>query len=340
MAEPTQIHIPLAEKVAFLKQPSHYPHAPGAVEVVETHMSWLFLAGRLVYKLKKPAKRAFLDFSTLEKRHANGREEVRLNRRLAGDVYRGLVPLVVDKQGRLRLEGEGVPVEWLVKMRRLPADRMLDFVIEQGELQGDEVQRAARLLATFYRKAPPEHLPPAEYLRRRKNDIWKNAEALTNPRYALPPALVEEVMGWQKAFLEENGVLLKKRAAEKRILEAHGDLRPEHICLLPEPIIFDCLEFNRDFRILDPADELSFLAMECDYLGAHSVGPLVLATYTSITGDRPPHELLAFHKSHRAGLRAKLSVWHITSDMADAEEKWHKKAVRYLKLARSYLPDH
>lgn len=338
MAESTQTHISLSEKVAFLQTPSHYPHAPIAVKAVETHMSWVFMAGGLVYKFKKPVKRTFLDFSTLEKRRANGLEEVRLNRRLAGEVYLGLVPLVADEQGRLHLEGEGEPVEWLVKMHRLPAERMLDFVIEHEALDDEDVLGVARRMALFYRDAPPEELPPEEYLRRRKNDIWKNAEALANPRYALPAALVDEVMSQQKAFLDKAGYLLKKRAAEQKILEAHGDLRPEHICLLPDPVIFDCLEFNRDFRILDPADELAFLAMECDYLGAPSVGPLAFDTYTAITGDRPPPELIAFHKSHRAGLRAKLSIWHIKNDSSGPVEKWQKKAVAYLELARSYLP--
>ncbi|MBI3915832.1 MAG: hypothetical protein HY322_02345 [Betaproteobacteria bacterium] len=131
---------PITEKVAFLRRPEAYAPAPHRVDVVETHMSWVFLADALVYKLKKPVRYEFLDFSTLEARRLNCQREVELNRRLAPDVYRGTVPLTLRSDGSLRLGGPGTTIEWLVEMRRLPADRMLDAAIRSHSVEPADVR--------------------------------------------------------------------------------------------------------------------------------------------------------------------------------------------------------
>jgi aminoglycoside phosphotransferase family enzyme len=126
------VDIDISTKVAFLRQSASYPGHPSGVDVIQTHMSWVFLTDRLVYKLKKPVRFEFLDFSTLERRHHDCQEEVRLNRRLAQGVYLGVTPLTVDAAGRLHLNGEGEAADWLVKMQRLPRERMLDHAIATG----------------------------------------------------------------------------------------------------------------------------------------------------------------------------------------------------------------
>ncbi len=305
---------------------------------METNMAWVFLAGPYAFKFKKPIRRDFLDFSTLKLRRSNGRDEVHLNRRLAGDVYIGLVPLTVNDAGELELEGDGQAVEWLVKMERLPSDRMLDYLIERDAVEHEEIRTVATKLATFYRNASPEPVSALEYLQRQRNDVCGNGEALCNPRYGLPLDLVHRVIKAQESFLDACGHLLEARVVERHIIEAHGDLRPEHICLLPEPVIFDCLEFNRSFRIIDTADELAFLSMECEALGAPYVEEIVFDTYTEITRDRPPRQLIEYYKCYRAGLRAKLAIWHLKDDGGVKTEKWRKQAISYLELAASHLP--
>ena len=155
MAPPKSRRFPvsIAEKVAFLRGPQAYPARPRRVDVVETHMSWVFLAGEFVYKLRKPVRHAFLDFSTLAARRLDCRREVRLNRRLAPDVYRSIIPLVQRRDGCLGLDQSGRVVDWLVEMRHLPADRMLDALIRTGSLTRADVESLARILTTFYRRA-------------------------------------------------------------------------------------------------------------------------------------------------------------------------------------------
>lgn len=329
--------ITLREKVSHLSRPESYPEKPAAVEVVQTHMSCVFLTEHHAWKLKKPVRHDFLDFSTLEARRADCEEELRLNRRLARDVYLEVVPLTVSPQGALRLGGDGVVVEWLVKMRRLPAHLMLDHAIRNGGVARPDVRRFTLALAGFYSRAEPVALEPAQYRRRFERDIRANRDGLSPPEYSMPAALVQSITARQLDVLAREALLFDARVRDQRIVECHGDLRPEHICLEPEPLFIDCLEFNRDWRLLDPADELAYLAMECEHAGAPWIGEVVFETYREITGDDPPLALVRFYKAYRAAVRAKLSAWHLRDHPDPADQgKWVARARRYLDLADRY----
>lgn len=328
--------VAIAAKVAFLKRPGSYPDAPRRVEVAETHMSWVFLTARHAYKLKKPVRYDFFDFRTIAARRRNCEEEVRLNRRLAPDVYLGTVPLTIDPKGGLHLGGFGEAVDWLVKMHRLPADRVLGRAIETGTLHAAQVRTFALELARFYKASAPVPMSPSEYLARFAVDIEDNRRALNDPRYGLHAGLVKTVSEAQRAFLRARPELFEKRVRDGRVVEAHGDLRPEHIFLGPKPQIIDCLEFRRAFRLLDPADELSFLALECERLGGPAVGDLVFDVYRQVTSDAPPEKLISFYKAYRACIRAKLAVWHLRDADAREPEKWPALARAYLALAQGY----
>jgi aminoglycoside phosphotransferase family enzyme len=296
-------------------------------------MSWVFLTDTKAWKLKKPVRYDFLDFSTLEARRRDCEEELRLNRRLAADVYYGAVPLTVDSRGEMRLAGDEETIDWLVKMRRLPADLMLDRAIANRTVSAEDAQKVSALLARFYMRSLPVEMTASEYRERLTDDIRANQRELENPDYALPAELLESITRAQLEFLERERELLDRRVQDGKIIEAHGDLRPEHICLEREPVIIDCLEFNRDFRILDTASELAFLALECERLGAPQVGDLILETYSDETGDRPPVQLLAFYKSYHACLRAKIAVWHLKDHVINDAAKWTGRATHYLHLA-------
>lgn len=325
-------------KVEFLKRPASYPDKLRQIEAVETHMSWVFLTDNYAYKLKKPVRYEFLDFSTVDARHHDCDEEVRLNRRLARDVYIGTVPLMASERGDMRLGGEGTAVDWLVKMRRLPRGRMLDHAIKNRVVSEVGITNTAMVLANFYKDSPPIEIAPSEYRQRFEADIHANLRELTIPAYGLPVDRVPSVCAAQLEFLKGASELFDRRVREGRIIEAHGDLRPEHICLEPEPVIIDCLEFKREFRILDPADELSFLVMECERLGAPAfVDRLIMETYSQITGDTPPKKLLHFYKSYRAGLRAKLAVWHLREPKVQDASKWLTLARQYLDMADTHI---
>lgn len=328
--------IGLDEKVAFLKRPESYPEASGDVESIETHLAWVFLTDRYAYKLKKPSRYPFLDFGTVAARRRDGDEEVRLNRRLAPGVYLGVVALVVDHQGGLALETEGIPVDWLVKMRRLPRSRMLDFTIAAQTVDDAALEAVAQLLATFYREAAVVPLTPAAYRHRFLEEVVTNSRALREPRYGLPRDVIERTVAAQHRFLKRHADIVDARASTRRIVEGHGDLRPEHVCLGPPPVIIDCVEFNRDFRILDPADELAYLGMECERLGAETIGATLLAHYSTLTGDLPPEALVRFYKSVRAVLRAKLAAWHLDDRTVRYPSQWFNRARTYLTLAERY----
>jgi len=294
------------------------------------------LTDSYAYKLKKPVRYDFLDFSSIEARLYDSAEEIRLNARLAPHIYLGILPLTRDAAGSLKIDGEGETVDWLVKMRRLPIDHILDHAIKQGTVETTDVKRAAVVLAKFYQAAPPAELSESEYGEKLEKNVSDNLRELSDPRYRLPVAVVRKIGAAQFAFLREESELLYQRVRAGKIIEAHGDLRPEHIWLGEEPVVIDCLEFKREYRILDVADELAFLAMECEHLGAPSVGQIFLETYSEVTGDKPPEKLLHFYKSYRATLRAKITIWHIKDSDVRNLSKWSSLAREYLRLAEDY----
>lgn len=320
-----------AQKVAFLSSPASYAERPARVERIETHLAWVFLTERHAYKLKKPVHYPFLDFSTVAARRIDGLEEVRLNRRLAPGVYLDVVPLCMRGDRELVLDGCGEAVDWLVRMRRLPAERMLDVMIGHGGIPRHDLKRLVEVLVGFYEDLPSECVSGAAYRSRFVDATAENAAALRPPRYGLDATRIERMLRLQHLFLEGHADVLESRCAS--VVEGHGDLRPEHVCFERRPVIFDCLEFNRDFRLLDPVEELAFLSLECAALGAEEVGDALLEMYFDRTGDHVPAELIAFYKSGRAALRAKLCAWHIDDPAVRNPQAWLARARRYIELA-------
>lgn len=326
----------LGDKVRFLQRPDSYPERPGAIETIESHMSWVFLTETHAYKLKKPVRYSYLDYSTITARHENCAAEVRLNRRFAPDVYLGIVPLNVDPSGQLQLDGAGQTCDWLVKMIRLPPERTLEAQIAGDEVDDEALRQAVHVLTRVYRGARPVDMTPAAYRQRFQRDLRENFAELTEPAFELSSDLPQIVAAAQARFLKTHVALLDARVEAGRIVEGHGDLRPEHIYLGAPPIIMDCLEFNRDFRLLDPIDELAYLAIECHRLGAPHLGDVVLETYVADTEDRPPDELIDFYASARAMLRAKLAIWHLKDEHRPDAEKWRARTMRYLYIAADH----
>ena len=240
--------------------------------------------------------------------------EVALNRRLAPDVYLDAVALVRTASGLFQLDGQGDAVDWLVKMRRLPAARMLDRLIAARQVSQGDIEALATRLVAFYAEAAPEPMAPEEY----RNILAARVDpnALTAPRFGVDGTRLAELRTLQHAYLAERADVLDARGIAGRIVEGHGDLRPEHVCLLDEPRVIDCLEFRRDLRIVDPADELGYLALECERLGSAEIGPWLFAAYTRASGDAPEPALVHFYQGVRAVLRAKLAYEHLTTENA------------------------
>jgi aminoglycoside phosphotransferase family enzyme len=327
----------LGAKVAFLSRPEIYPDATARVETIETHMSWVFLTQRHAWKLKKPVRTAYLDFSSVTARLQDGEAELALNRRLSTGVYLGLVPLAVTADGSLALGSGGRVVDWLVRMRRLPGARMLDRLIASQCATADDVRRVGGRLARFYHGSAPAPMTPERYRRRFAEGIAENRSELSVPAYGLPQGRVAAVCTAQDDWVARHAALLDARVREGRVIEAHGDLRPEHICLEDTPQIIDCLEFSRDLRTLDTADELAFLALECERLGAAALARPIVEVYTSISGDDPSPALFAFYRSYRAGVRARLALRHLADPAPREPSKWVHQARAYLHYAEAHI---
>jgi aminoglycoside phosphotransferase family enzyme len=326
--------VSVAEKVAALREPATYPDGAQSVEVVETHMSWVFLTEQFVYKLKKPARYDGLDCSRLETRHFFCQEEVRLNRRLAPAVYIDIVALRQDGQGRLRLGGEGEIVDWLVWMRRLTAHLTLDRLIEAGGATPAHMRRVAEHLAAFYRRLARAVTDPIPFAARLRREIDTFERDLCDPAWALPADEVTTVCTWLRTTLSDCREMLDARVRAGRIVEGHGDLRPEHVWLGEPMAIIDCLEFSAELRTLDTADELTFLALECERLGAPQLGRALFDAYAEFTGDVPAPALVDFYQAFRACVRANIAIRHLREACYRDDPKWPRRAREYLALAR------
>ena len=325
----------LETKIAFLSRAQSYPERTTDVACVETHMSWVFLTDGHAYKLKKPVRTAYVDLRDVSARSRNCTEEVRLNQRLSSNVYLGSVQLMQDAAGRLTFAHDGEVVEWLVKMRRLPADHMLDRLILNGSTRRADVDALVNRLCDFYRQRRPAGTPPIEYRQHFADGIAAHRRELCRLAYALSTELVERVCALQIAFLSRTA-LFDARVRAGRIVEGHGDLRPEHICLEAGPQIIDCLEFSRRLRTLDTVDELGFLALECERLGAPQLGKQILEAYREQSGDAVPDTLVHFYQSYRACVRATLALLHLQEPVPQDTAKWRARAKQYLELARAH----
>jgi aminoglycoside phosphotransferase family enzyme len=329
--------VALADKVDMLRAIESYPfERPEAVEARETHMSWVFLTDRSAYKLKKPVYHARIDLRPLDARRRNCLREIRLNRRLAPDVYLAIKPLTFAADHGLQLAGDGDAVDWLVMMRRLPDELMLDRVLRCGGPERRDLDRIATRLAGFYGGLTPEPVAPKVRRIWLEEEIRLSRRELARPAFARDKVLIDRIAGRLIDFLCARADLLIDRHGEGKIVEGHGDLRPEHICLEREPVIIDCLEFSRQLRLVDPADEIAFLALECAMLGEPAAGERLQRSYETMTGDRPPEQLMAWYTGCRAFLRARLSALHSLEPGPRPPDAWLAQADRYLDVALGY----
>jgi aminoglycoside phosphotransferase family enzyme/predicted kinase len=322
-------------------RPQMYPHGPAAVDFVQTHISYVFLAGAEVYKVKKPVRFSFVDFSTLERRRHFCHEEVRLNRRLAPQVYLGVVAICrAGATYRLGPEEDDAAVEYAVRMRRLPADRILDRLLERGEVGPSMIDRLARRLAEFHRQADTGPQVTAN------GDVAAIAAVLEDnfagmrPFHGATIAAADDgaIQEFSQEFLRQREPLFRRRQAEHRIRDCHGDLHTEHICFDGEPVIFDCIEFNAKFRYCDTASEIAFLAMDLGYHHRPELARQLVSAYAAHANDPELPGLVPFYQCYRAYVRGKVdSLKSAEEEVEPAErERARVSAQRHFALAYRY----
>jgi len=330
----------LAALVKALSNPKAYPHNPKSVELVQTQISFVFLTGDYVYKVKKPVNFGFLDFTTLEKRRFYCDQEVVLNKRLCANIYVGVVS--ITKKGKSFLvEGSGKEVEYAVKMRPLPYQRMMDRMLQKDQVTPQMVEMVAKRLAEFHRKAEiSEELANIGGL----DTVTRNAEenftqVISYVNQTIAKEQYEQIKNYTHSFLKKNAALFAKRVKEGRIRDCHGDLHAAHICFIDGLCIFDCIEFNDRFRYIDVASEVAFLAMDLDFHRRPELSKHFADAYVKASGDKELLQLLDFYKCYRAYVRGKVEGFQLDDPHISQDQKAKKLAVarRYFELAEAYI---
>ena len=276
--------------------PGFYPDRPDRVELHETHASWVFLAGELAYKVKKPIVLPFLDYGTVERRHEMCREEVRLNRRLAPGYYLGVDSIVGEGNDLRLLPGDrSGAVEYTVRMRRVPEQRTLESLAARDALTEPTIDAVGRRIAAFH-LATPEAPPEARELARLLEPFEENIRTL---REVGPPVLagarLRAADDFTTAFVAARRGQIAARAEAGAVRDCHGDLRAEHVIVNGGVDVYDCIEFNPSLRLIDVGADLAFLVMDFARLGRPELGATLVAAYRAFGGDPGDDALLHFY---------------------------------------------
>jgi aminoglycoside phosphotransferase family enzyme/predicted kinase len=329
-----------SQLIKTMSNAGFYPHNPAEVKLIETHISYVFIAGDFVYKVKKPLSFDFLDFSSLEKRKFYCEEELRLNRRLAPDTYLDVVAISRDAQGNITL-GKGVEViDYAVRMKKLPLDRMLKTLFFKGLVNEKIMDDLAKKIAAFHQQAQTgvhiDEMGDIENIRH--NSGGNFAETINYINITIPKYQYIFIKDYMEKFLAENKALFKKRVADHKIRDCHGDLHLEHICVADKIIIFDCIEFNERFRCGDVAEDVAFLTMDIDFNGYPQQADAFIQSYIKYSGDTDLPALLNFYRCYYAYVRGKVTNFRLgQGELQDLERgQFTKNAARYFDLAYIY----
>ncbi|MBN1381706.1 MAG: AAA family ATPase [Deltaproteobacteria bacterium] len=328
--------------VETMSNPQFYPHRPETVDFIQTHISYIFIAGDYVYKVKKPVDFGFLDFTTLEKREHYCREELRLNRRLAPQIYLDVVGLAENDQGDLIWAADGDRiVEYCVKMKKMPHDNMLKKMLAEGKADPSVMEAVARKVAAFHESAETggkiDEIGGIDTIRFNHDENFEQTARYIN--HTIRARHYDFIKAYIYDFFKKHRKLLVERVANHRIRDCHGDLHLEHICIAGDDIaIFDCIEFNERFRYADVAAEVAFLAMDLDFNGYPNHAEIFVKAYIETTGDTAIQTLLNFYKCYYAYVRGKVTSFRLDDKGTGPEERREvrKTARKYFDLAYTY----
>jgi aminoglycoside phosphotransferase family enzyme/predicted kinase len=338
-------HVPggLPQFVTDLLSKDAYDHAVGDVRLIQTHISYVLLAGAFAYKIKKPLDLGFLDSRTIERRRQMCEEEVRLNRRLCDGVYLGVLPITRRADGTHRLGGAGKPVEYAVQMRRVREDRTMPHLLASGGLHREHLASLAAKIATFHRVADRSDRIAAFGRVPAVRMNWDENFGQT-ARYVgrtLTSTQLDHVRAYVDCFVGEQNVLIEARADAGHVRDGHGDLRADSVVFAPggSVCVMDCIEFNEGLRCGDIASDVAFLAMDLEFRGHRREADEFVSRYIEESdNDETLPALLNFYRAYRAFVRGKVDSMQLEEPEIPVAQRSEAaaRAVRYFELAEKY----
>ncbi len=317
-----------------------YPPSPTAVQLIQTHISYVLLTGEFAYKIKKPLDFGFLNYSTLEARQHFCQEELRLNQRSAAEVYLEVVP-ITQTGDRYQLGGSGEVVEYAVKMRQFPQDALLTHLFERGEFTPALVQELAQVIAEFHRKTTTNDyirsFGAVDQVRQAFDENFEQtAQYIGGPQ---TQQQFDETQAYCDRFFDEQADLFQQRIQADRIRECHGDLHLRNIAYWNgKLLLFDCIEFNEPFRFVDVMYDVAYIVMDLEARQRRDLSTLFLNTYTEQTGDWEGLQVLPIYISRQTYVRAKVTCFLLNDPgVPDAEKQIAAEtAALYYRLAWEY----
>ena len=333
---PTQSQV-----VEALLKPDAYKEKPNHIEMVQTHISFVFLTDHFAYKIKKAVNLGFLDFRTLEKRLFYCEKEVSLNKRLCESMYFGVVPITNSKE--IKVGGHGQIVEYAVKMKKISQDRMLSKLLDSNQVTYDLIDRIARRISDFHSKAETNEMISDFGSQKIIESNWN--ENFDQTIEFIGKTIQKNNFDFMHQqitdFEKSNWAIFIKRIAEGKIKDCHGDIHSGNIFVDDKIYIFDAIEFNDRFRYADVASDIAFLAMDLDFKKRQDLSNFFVKKYLEYSSDNGLSELLPFYKCYRAYVRGKVVSFKLKDPNIIGEEKTAaaKEAREYFELAANYAKE-
>lgn len=325
--------------IQALQNPALYPHETSDIRVIETHISSVILTGPYAYKIKKPVNFGFLDFTSLESRQHFCQEEVRLNQRLTSGLYLDVLPITGSAETPV-LNGAGPAIEYAIRMRQFPQHQLLNEMQQRGELDSNHIDALTTQIARFHQQAPlvPTDHPlaqPAAIMAPVRQNFEQIRPMLSE---AADLKQLDALEAWAEDSFQRLHPLLEQRCAKGSIRECHGDIHLGNATVLDgEVVLFDCIEFNEPFRLIDIACDAFFLAMDLEDRGLHALAHRFTNGWLEQTGDYDCLPLINFYKAYRAVVRAKVSLFRLAQESDPQVQAEVLQQYRsYAALAESY----
>ena len=332
----------IQEQINSLLLEGEFPEVSAERELIETHISWVFICHRFVYKIKKPIKYSFLDFSTLEKRKKYCKREIELNKRLTDAIYLDVVP-INRLNDHYKIGGNvGTVIDYAVRMHKMDRTKQMDQLLVQNKVTKSDIQNLAKKIAVFHGNTVIIHQKDVMDIQEEFNDLEAEKEYLAaQSNGSMYATIIGSAIKASDDFLKRNKALLTGRLRAGFFRDCHGDLHSRNIFLLPSPQPFDCIEFNDDYRQIDVLNEVAFLCMDLDAFGKKDLSELFLEYYNQFfpsMKSSKEHHLFVFYKAYRANVRAKVNSLRAKSAVNEKERtKALSEVDKYLRLMESYL---